>query len=108
MKAEVSEGALHDRARAIKLLKEVRRALRGLFKQLLERIVEWKQLDRYLESVFVAARKHNERQPTMRREGSDESDPKQRVRALLRQTESWPTNTANSFGRDLPEGSCTS
>ena len=50
-----------DRGRASKLVKEVRAAL-WAFQRTLERTVEWKQLDRYLESLFVAARKQNERQ----------------------------------------------
>ena len=51
----------YDRGRASKLVKEVRVAL-WAFQQALERIVEWKQLDRYLENLFVADRKQNERQ----------------------------------------------
>ena len=46
----------YDRGRASKLLKEVRVAL-WAFQRALERTVEWKQLDRYLTSLFVAARK---------------------------------------------------
>jgi hypothetical protein len=49
----------YDRGRASKLVKEVRVAL-WAFQQTLERTVEWEQLDRYLESLFVAARKQNE------------------------------------------------
>ena len=51
----------YDRGKASKLLKEVRVAL-WAFQRALERTVEWKQLDRYLTSLFVAARKQNERQ----------------------------------------------
>ena len=43
----------YDRGRASKLLKEVRVAL-GAFRRALELTVEWKQLDRYLESLNVA------------------------------------------------------
>ena len=45
----------YDRGKASKLLKEVRVALRA-FQRALERTVDWKQLDRYLTSFFVAAR----------------------------------------------------
>ena len=71
----------HDREKASKLLTEVLSAL-WAFQRSLERIVGWKQLDRYLETVHVTARKQNERQenePEGRRRG-----PKLSVRALLR------------------------
>ena len=51
----------YDRRRASRLVKELRDALWAL-QRALERTVEWKQLDRYLESLFVAARKQKKRQ----------------------------------------------
>jgi hypothetical protein len=56
----------HDRKRAGKLVKEARAALLA-FQRALEPIVEWKQLDGYLERFFVADRKqktlqHEERE----------------------------------------------
>ena len=51
----------YDRRRAIKLLKGERRAL-WAFQRTLERTVEWKELDRYLERLFVADRKQKKRQ----------------------------------------------
>ena len=73
----------HDRRRASKLLNEVRRAL-WPFQGMLERVVEWKELARYLENIYVAARKYNERQDNEREGGR--RNPKLSVRALLRQT----------------------
>ena len=73
----------YDRGRASKLLKEVRVAL-WAFQRALERTVEWKQLDRYLESLFVADRKQNERQQWHTRQTGDPTRRlKRRVRALL-------------------------
>ena len=53
----------YDRKRASKLVKEVSVALLAFPQQTLERIVKWKQLDRYLEKLFVAEqrRQHDER-----------------------------------------------
>jgi hypothetical protein len=73
----------YDRGRASKLLKEVRVA-HGAFQRALERIVGWKQLDRYLTTLFVAARKQNEREhlaPAADRR--PDATVKRRVRALL-------------------------
>jgi hypothetical protein len=58
---------LYDRKRASKLLNEVRDALWAL-QQTLEPIVEWKQLDRYLESLFVADRKQHDRQHVLKQQ----------------------------------------
>jgi hypothetical protein len=52
---------LYDRRRASGLVKKAIVAL-GALQQTLEDTVEWKQLDRYLEMLFVAACKQNERQ----------------------------------------------
>ena len=71
----------YDRRRAIKLLKEERRALRA-FQRTLERTVEWKELDRYLELLFIADRQQKKRQHD-EREGR-RPDAKLTVRALLR------------------------
>jgi hypothetical protein len=56
-----------DRGRASKLVKDARLALRA-FQQAMERIVEWKQLDQYLESLFVADRKQHERQHILKQQ----------------------------------------
>jgi hypothetical protein len=71
----------YDRRRAIKLLKEERRALRA-FQRTLQRTVEWKELDRYLELLFVADRQQKKRQHD-EREGR-RPDAKLTVPALLR------------------------
>jgi len=57
----------YDRRRAHRLLKEVRGAL-WTFQRALERTVEWKQLDRYLESLFVADRKQYDRQHILKQQ----------------------------------------
>ena len=72
----------YDRRRAIKLLKEERLALCA-FQRTLERTVEWKQLDRYLERLFVADRKQKKRQHD-EREGRRPDAKLNGVRALLR------------------------
>jgi len=71
----------YDRRRAIKLLKGERRAL-WAFQRTLERTVEWKELDRYLELLFVADRQQKKRQHD-EREGR-RPDAKLAGRALLR------------------------
>jgi hypothetical protein len=73
----------YDRGRASKLLKEVRVAL-WAFQRALEGSGDWKQLDRYLTSLFVAARKQNERQRVAHAADSrPDATVKRRVRALL-------------------------
>jgi hypothetical protein len=92
----------YDRGRASKLLKEVRVAL-WAFQRALERTVEWKQLDRYLTSLFVAARKQNERQHVARAaDRRPDATVKRRVRALL-EARNWRTCIEQSFARDRPE-----
>jgi hypothetical protein len=71
----------YDRGRARKLVKGANDALYAL-RRMLERTVEWKQLDRYLESLFVADRQQKKRQHDQR-EGR-RSDAKLSSRALLR------------------------
>ena len=71
----------YDRGRASKLVKELSVAL-WAFQQTLERTVEWKELDRYLENLFVAARKHQRQHE--RREGK-RSAAKLSAPALLRE-----------------------
>jgi hypothetical protein len=73
---------LYDRGRASKLVKEVSVALLA-FQQTLKRTVEWKQLDRYLEMLFVADRKQKKRQHD-EREGK-RSVAKLSIRALKRE-----------------------
>ena len=72
----------YDRRRAIKLLKEERRAL-WAFQRTLERTVEWKELDRYLRALFVADRQQKKRQHVRTRRQATRRKA-ETVRALLR------------------------
>jgi hypothetical protein len=74
----------YDRRSAIKLVTAARRALWTL-QRTLERITEQKQLDRYLENLYVAARQQNAGQPETRAPSKRTGVPvKPIVRALLR------------------------
>ncbi len=73
------KNAAYDRRRAIKLLKEERRSNCAL-QRTLER--QWKELDRYLEQLFVADRQQKRRQHDEREDRRP--DAKLTVRALLR------------------------
>ncbi len=77
---------LYDRGSAIKAVTEVRRAIWTL-QQALKCVVEWKQLERYLEILFVATVKQNTRPDEVRAASKrPEVMLKRHVRALLRQT----------------------
>jgi hypothetical protein len=73
----------HDRAKAHELLTELRDAL-SAFRRALERTAEWQQLDRYLESLFVADRKQHLRQHILNQQ-------QERQRILERLQEMQPT-----------------
>ena len=96
----------YDRGRASKLLKEVRVAL-WAFQRALERTVEWKQLDRYLESLFVAARKQNERQHMSTQARKQQAIPTRQLQRVTRVLEAIKRadRYRASFARDRPEKS---
>jgi hypothetical protein len=72
----------YDRGRASKLVKEAHVALLTL-QRALEPIVEGKQLDQYLENLFVAARKQHERQREEDEGAAGDADRKLSVGAVL-------------------------
>src|SRR5579871_4066964 len=71
----------HDRKRAHRLLAEVRGALRA-FLRLLERTVEWTQLGRYLESLFIAHLKQHEQQHILTQQQEQQRIRKRRQELL--------------------------
>jgi hypothetical protein len=77
----------YDRERAHSLLDKVHRALCA-FQRALERTVEWKQLERYLESLFVADRKRHRRQHVaVAASGQPAAMLRRHARELVRQRE---------------------
>lgn len=77
----------YDRKRASKIVKEVLVTLLA-FQQALERIVKWRQFDRYLEKLFVADRKLNKWQHD-EREGKRLAALRDDLQPTLGHTAEW-------------------